>query len=50
MQTITASSGQPLITGLPHSLMASNASLSGSWMSIGDNNVPISGSIPTYPG
>jgi hypothetical protein len=50
MQTITASAGQPLITSLPHGLMASDASLSGSWMSIGNNDVPISGSIPTYPG
>ncbi len=50
MQSITASAGQPLITSLPHGLLASNASLSGSWMPVGDNNVPISGSIPTYPG
>ncbi len=50
METIAASSGQPLITSLPHALIASNASLSGSWMVISANNVPVSGRFPTYPG
>ena len=50
MKSITASFRQPLITGLPKGLMASDASLSGSWMAISDNEVPASGNLPTYPG
>lgn len=52
MQTITASFGQPLIAGgLPKEQMASDASPTGSWLPLTDNNdVPVNGSSPTYPG
>jgi hypothetical protein len=44
IQTITASSGQPLIAGLPKGLMVADAGLTGSWMTLG------AGSAPAYPG
>jgi hypothetical protein len=50
MQTIAASYRQPLIAGLPKEALASDASLTGSWMPIIDGDTLISGSSPTYPG
>jgi hypothetical protein len=50
MQTITASPGQPLIAGLMNGHMVSDASLTGSWMTINDGDTPAVGSSPTYPG
>jgi hypothetical protein len=50
MQSITASWGQPLITGLQNGSMAADAGLTGSWMPINDGNTPLDGSSPTYPG
>lgn len=51
MQTVAASSGEPLIAGLPAGQMASDASPAGSWMPVTDkNDVPAHGSAPTYPG
>ncbi len=50
MQTITASSGQPLIAGLSNGRMEADASLTGSWMPINDGDTPADGSSPTYPG
>lgn len=52
MQTIAASYGQPLITSvqLPNEQLASDASLTGSWMAITNGDTPISGTPPTYPG
>lgn len=51
MQTITASAGQPLIAGLPKGLLASDASLIGSWMPVtGNHSRPVKGSAPAYPG
>jgi hypothetical protein len=45
METISASSQQPLIAGLSNGSMVANASLSGSWMTLDG-----SGSPPVYPG
>jgi hypothetical protein len=50
MQTITASSGQPLIGGLSKGRMMTDAGLTGSWMPINDGDTPADGSSPTYPG
>lgn len=51
MQTIAASYQQPLIAGLPKGQLASDASPTSSWIRLADNNdVPIYGSSPTYPG
>ena len=50
MNTISASSGQPLITSLPKGLMASDGSLSGSWATITASNLPVDGRLATYPG
>lgn len=44
MKSITASSGHLLIAGLPGGHMMADASLTGSWVSIGN------GSSPAYPG
>ena len=40
MQTITASSGHPLIAGLPDGRLVADASLTGSWMPLGDGTRP----------
>ena len=45
MQSITASSGQPLIAGLPDGHMKSDASVTGSWTPL-----PGAGNSPAYPG
>ena len=45
MQTITASSGQPLIAGLPDGHLWYDASLTGSWLPL-----DYDGSSPAYPG
>lgn len=45
METIAASSGQPLIAGLPKGQVATNASLTGSWVPLGGTE-----NVPTYPG
>ena len=50
MQTITASYKHPLILGLPNGHMMSDASLTGSWMTINNGDTPASGSSPVYPG
>lgn len=52
MQTIAASSGQPLIAGLPKGLMASDASPTGPWIPLTNSNgdAPVNGTSPTYPG
>jgi hypothetical protein len=50
MRTITASSGRPLIAGLPKGRMVSDAATTGSWMMISDGDTPADGSSPTYPG
>jgi hypothetical protein len=51
MQTITASSGQPLIAGLSNGRMEADTSLTGSWMAISNaDDTPANGSSPTYPG
>lgn len=51
MQTIAASSGQPLLAGLPKEQLASDANTTGSWLPLTDNNgAPVNGSSPTYPG
>jgi len=49
MQTIAASSGQPLVTSLPNGQLMSNASLTGSWMHISNGDTPAKGSSPIYP-
>ena len=50
MQTITASYKQPLIAGLSRGTMATDASLTGSWMPIPGNATPATGISPVYPG
>lgn len=50
MQTITTSSGQPLIAGFPKGHMESDPGLIGSWTTINDGDMPADGSWPTYPG
>jgi Lipoprotein LpqB beta-propeller domain/Sporulation and spore germination len=52
MQTITASSGQPMVAGLPKGRMVSDNSLTvtGSWIPVNDGDTPAYGSSPTYPG
>lgn len=45
MLTITASSGQPLVAGLPKGQLAFNASTTGSWMPLTPG-----GAAPAYPG
>jgi hypothetical protein len=50
MQTITASPGEPLVAGLQNGHMVSDASPTGSWMTINDGDTPAEGTAPTYPG
>lgn len=51
MQTVTASSGKPLIAGLPKGKMAYDAGTSGSWLPLaGKHGAPVLGSYPVYPG
>jgi len=50
MRTITASYKQPLIAGLSRGRMATDASLTGSWMPIPGNATPATGISPVYPG
>ena len=50
MQTITASSGQPLIAGLSNGRMDADPGLIGSWTGIYDGDTLADGRSPTYPG
>jgi hypothetical protein len=50
METITASSGEPLIAGLRKGGIKSDAGLAGSWLPVNDGATPAVGSAPTYPG
>jgi hypothetical protein len=51
METITASSGQPLIAGLRRGGMLADPGLSGSWLPVNNaGDTPVEGSSPTYPG
>ena len=51
METISASSGQPLIAGLRRGGMMADPGLAGSWQPVNDvGGTPAEGSSPTYPG
>jgi hypothetical protein len=50
METITASSGEPLIAGLRKGGIKADASLQGSWLPVNNGATPADGTSPTYPG
>jgi hypothetical protein len=50
METITASSGEPLIAGLRKGGIKIDPGLQGSWLPVSDGATPAVGTSPTYPG
>lgn len=50
IETISASYKQPLVAGLSKGQMATDPSLTGSWMTVDAGDGPANGSAPVYPG